>query len=132
MDAKLEHLRLIQAVITRMASNSFLLKGWGVTLISAIFALAAGKSNRSFVFIAFFPAIMFWILDAYFFWQERLFRKLYDHVRTLDSANTDFSMDTTLFTKTTNSWVEVFFSKTLFIFHGTVIAIIIIVLLFYC
>ncbi len=28
MDAKLKHLEMIQAVITRMAHNSFLLKGW--------------------------------------------------------------------------------------------------------
>ena len=25
----------------------------------------------------------FWFLDSYFLWQERLFRTLYDHVRTL-------------------------------------------------
>jgi len=32
---------MIQAVINRMASNSFLLKGWTVMLVSALFALAA-------------------------------------------------------------------------------------------
>ena len=28
--------------------------------------------------IAFLPALVFWILDAYYLQQERLFRKLYD------------------------------------------------------
>jgi hypothetical protein len=41
MDAQIAHLQMIQAVITRMGSNSFLLKGWSVTLVAALFALAA-------------------------------------------------------------------------------------------
>ena len=41
MQSKLAHLQLVQAVITRMGSNSFLLKAWSVTLVAALFALAA-------------------------------------------------------------------------------------------
>jgi len=52
MEAKIKHLELIQTVISRMARNSFILKGWGVTLISAIFALTVGKSERAFVWAA--------------------------------------------------------------------------------
>ena len=37
MDAKLKHLEMIQGVINRMANCSFLLKGWSVTLIAALF-----------------------------------------------------------------------------------------------
>lgn len=40
-DNKVKHLEMIQAVINRMAQNSFLLKGWSVVLTAAIFALAA-------------------------------------------------------------------------------------------
>ena len=132
MEAKIKHLELIQTVIARMAKNSFILKGWGVTLVSAIFALAVGKSEKTFVWIALFPAITFWILDAYFLQQEGLFRSLYEHVRAVDPAKVDFSMNTAAFRKTTRSWAGRLFSKTLFIFHGTVIAIIIIALAFYC
>ena len=35
MEKKIKHLEMIQAVIVRMGNNSFLLKGWSVTLISA-------------------------------------------------------------------------------------------------
>ena len=42
MEVKLKHLEMIQAVITRMAKNSFLLKGWSITLTAAIFALGTG------------------------------------------------------------------------------------------
>ncbi len=48
MEAKLKHLELSQGVINRMAGNSFLLKGWSVTLVSALFALSAKDSNQMF------------------------------------------------------------------------------------
>ena len=40
-DKKLKHLEFVQNVITRMNTNSFLIKGWSVTLVAAIFALSA-------------------------------------------------------------------------------------------
>ena len=49
--------------------------------------------NRYFICLAYFPAIAFWILDGYFLRQERLFRRLYDHVRSLEEADVDYSMD---------------------------------------
>jgi hypothetical protein len=45
MESKLKHLELVQGVINRMAGNSFILKGWSVTLTSALFALAAKDAN---------------------------------------------------------------------------------------
>ena len=41
MEKKLKHLEFIQGAVGRMASNLFLLKGWTITLIAALFALAA-------------------------------------------------------------------------------------------
>ena len=40
-EARVQHLELIQGVIGRMGQNSFLLKGWSVTLVTALIALAA-------------------------------------------------------------------------------------------
>jgi hypothetical protein len=120
---------MIQAVINRMSVNSFLLKGWAVVLVSALFALAAGGSEALFVYLAYFPAVAFWILDGYFLWQERLFRKLYDRVRTIPEAEVDFSMDTSVVRADDRGWGVVIFSKTLLIFHGTVFGSIVIVML---
>jgi len=50
MEIKLKHLEMIQGIINRMAGNFFLLKGWCITLISALFALAANNSNPFFVY----------------------------------------------------------------------------------
>ena len=49
MDKKLKHLEFIQGVINRLSTNSFLLKGWSVVLVSALFALSTQDSNKSFV-----------------------------------------------------------------------------------
>ena len=122
MEEKIKHLEMIQGVINRMANNSFLLKGWSVILVSALFALAAKDSNRTFVLLAYFPALAFWILDGYFLQQERLFRKLYDRVRAKKNEDTDFSMDTSVVKKEVKYWFFVCFSKTLLIFHGVIIA----------
>ena len=128
MEAKLKHLEMIQAIISRMAGNSFLLKGWSVTLVAALFALAVKDANVRYVYLAYFPCIVFWILDGYFLWQERLFRNLYNKVRMLTETDIDFSMDTSEFKKI-RSWQDSIFSITLRIFHGTVIGAIILVML---
>ena len=129
MDNKLKHLEFIQGVVNRLARNSFLLKGWSVVLVSALFTLSATNTRLYFIYLAYFPAIAFWILDGYFLWQERLFRALYDHVRALDENEVDFSMDTRPFLSHVSSWSETCISVTLRIFHGVVLATIIIVML---
>ena len=111
-----------------MASNSFLIKGWSVTLVAALFALAAAGTNELFVYLAYFPAFMFWVLDAYFLRQERLFRELWDHVREAD-AEINFSMDTEPFIGKVDSTWKVGWSRTLALFHGTIAGVIVIVML---
>ena len=128
MESKIAHLKMVQAVITRMAGNSFLIKGWSVTLVAALFALAAAHTNPLFVYLAYFPALMFWALDAYFLRQERLFRKLYDHVRTSEQAPVDFLMNTQPFAKNVDGAWSVAFSHTLRLFHGTITATIVVVM----
>jgi len=125
MEKKVAHLEMIQGVVNRLSNNSFLLKGWSVILVSAFFALATGGTQIYFVYLAYFPAVAFWILDGYFLHQERLFRKLYDHVRGRGEEAIDFSMN--ISDMKVDSWFRVMFSKTLVIFHGTVIGAILLV-----
>jgi hypothetical protein len=42
-----------------MSNHSFLLKGWGVTLVAALFALAAKDANAKYILIAFLPILIF-------------------------------------------------------------------------
>lgn len=129
MENKTKHLELIQGVVNRLSTNSFLLKGWSVVLVSALFALSAGGSNPAFVFLAYFPASVFWGLDGYFLWEEKKFRKLYEHVRQLEEAKIDFSMDTTAVKGQAGTWFDATISKTLVPFHSVLIGAIIVVML---
>jgi hypothetical protein len=121
MDKKLKHLEMLQAIISRMARNSFLLKGWNVVLVSAILALAASESKSQLVYLAYLPAAVFWLLDGYFLRQERLFRKLYDKVRSMAEDDIDFSMNTSPVETEVASWLKVALSRTLCLFHGAIL-----------
>lgn len=124
MDNKHKHLEFLQGAINRMASNLFLLKGWTITLIAALFALSAKDANKAYVLIAYFPALLFWVLDGYFLSQERRFRALYDHVRKLDENQIDFSMDTAPFkNEWRNTWLGAMLSKTLVTYYGALLII---------
>jgi hypothetical protein len=124
---KIAHLEMIQGVINRLGSNSFYIKGWGVALVSGLFALAAKDSQPHFVYVAFLPVLFFWFLDGYFLHQERLFRKLYDYVRVQSVDRIDFSMNLKPVLEGSESWLKVTFSKTLSIFHGVLLAAVAIV-----
>ncbi len=129
MESKLKHLELVQGVINRMASNSFLLKGWSVTLISALFALAAKDTNQLFIYLAYFPCVAFWSLDGYFLWQEKMYRKLYDEVAQKSEDKIDFNLNAVLYKDDVDSWLEVCFSTTLKMFHGVIFGVIVLIML---
>ena len=124
MENKQKHLEFIQVVINRLASNSFFLKGWAISLVAALFVLSAKDTNHTYILIAYFPIIIFWILDGYFLSQERLFRSLYDHVRILTEKEINYSMDTSSFISTTrNGWLNSMFSITLLYFYFSLIVV---------
>jgi hypothetical protein len=85
MSRETGHLEMIQAVITRMAGNSFQMKGWSVALASAVTGFAASKeSHLSVAAFTLVPAGAFWALDAYYLALERLYRALYNKAVTQD------------------------------------------------
>lgn len=114
MEGKLKHLELIQNIITRMANNSFMLKGWAVTLVAGIFALSSKDADKLYFLVAYIPVVVFWCLDAYYLLQERLYRSLYDKIRNTNEQNIDFSLRATTdeFGSSKNCFSSCFFSKT--------------------
>ena len=124
MEKKIKHLEMIQQIINRLANTSFLLKGWGVTLLLGLFVLVADSKDIFHIIIAYFAFCIFWFLDAYFLSQERLYRALYDKVRKLEDDQVDFSMKTIEFYKKRNTWLLSLFSKTLCVFYLPFIIII--------
>ena len=92
-DKKIKFLEMIQGIINRMAGNSFLLKGWAVTLMAGIFALAAKDANFSFFLIAYVPIILFWFLDSYYLQLERKYRVLYNRATEIPNEQIDFKLN---------------------------------------
>lgn len=91
-DDKRTHLGFLQSAISRIASNAFLIKGWSVTLASALLSFAVKEGNPRLALVALVPIFIFWGLDGYFLGLERAFRRLYsDAIETLDT--TEYAMD---------------------------------------
>lgn len=125
----LAEVTIIQDIIKRMAFNSFIIKGWAITLVVVALLL---KGNTYQVWIAFIPLLIFWFLDTYFLWQERMFRKLYDWVveNRLKTDEYLFSMNAYRFKKQVHKKLRIMFSVTLGWFYGS-IGILIAIYLFY-
>lgn len=115
----MKHLELIQGVINQMVSNSFKLKGWAVTLASGVFALASKDADKMYFLITYVPVIVFWLLDSYYLWQERLYRTLYNDVRTKDENNIDFLLNVSNYANNPvkNTFGSSLLSKTEILFY---------------
>ena len=87
IERKVKHIEFIQSNIARMNQCSFQMKGWMITVVTALLALFAasineetGIGNTAFIFVAIVPTMIFWILDAYYLQQERKFRGIYNDI----------------------------------------------------
>lgn len=69
---------LIQNCINRMSNNSFLLKGWLITIIAAVVTLSQKDLNIVVFFVLFFSTLIFWGLDAFFLRTEKEYREMYE------------------------------------------------------
>jgi hypothetical protein len=104
-----------------MNTNSFWIKGWMITLVSALFALAAKDANPRYVIVTYVAVPAFWLLDAFYLSQERQYRALYDVTRARDA--TDFSMDTSPYNTGRNTWLASLFSRTMLVLYPPVLGI---------
>lgn len=114
-EPRIRYIEAIQQVITRMANNSFLIKGWTITLVAAIFAVAAQSDFWGIVWIALLPTFAFWFLDTYYLRQERLFRLLHSAAIS-QSPPPLFSMSTAPFSSK-ETYRGVAFSHTVWPLH---------------
>lgn len=85
---------LIQACITRMANNSFLVKGWLITLIAVVLALLPETFNiKILCIIGLVVCGCFWYLDGFFLKMEKLYRWKYEWVICNRLTNDAFCYD---------------------------------------
>ena len=125
----LKEIDIIQDIIRRMGFNSFMIKGWAITLVVVTLLL---KWTDYQVGIAFIPLLVFWFLDAYFLGQERMYRKLYEWVinNRLKTNEYLFDMNAYRFKDKVQSRFRIMFSITLGWFYGSIAILIVIYLIF--
>ena len=121
----LKEIEIIQDIIRRMGFNSFMIKGWAITLVVVALLL---KGTEYQVWIAFIPLLVFWFLDAYFLWQERMYRKLYEWVinNRLKTEEYLFDMNAYRFEGEVQSRFRIIFSITLGWFYVSIAILIVI------
>ncbi|WP_287762596.1 hypothetical protein, partial [Megamonas sp.] len=116
MEAKIKYLEMIQNVINRMAKNSFLLKGWSLTLLTGIITLLNNK-----IYVSNSIIILFLLLDSYYLMNERQYRKLYEKARMLNNKEINFDMSIKFFDK--KEYLKSIFSYTEICFYIILIII---------
>lgn len=125
----LKEIDIIQDIIKRMAFNSFMIKGWAITLVVVTLLLKGTEKYQ--VWLAFIPLLVFWFLDAYFLWQERMYRKLYKWVvnNRMKTEEFLFDMNAYRFKDEVQSIFRIMFSIILGWFYGSIAILVIIYIL---
>lgn len=139
MENKIEHLKMIENIIERMAKNSFQLKGWAMTLVTLVGALSANDADKRFIILAFIPIIVFWLLDSFYLQQERRYKALYRETTEMNEKDINFNLNTRLVKYTNDEAKRICFCRCMFSFcevlfygalTGTLLVLIIILKVF--
>ena len=81
-----KHLEFLQNNINRMNQCSFQMKGWAITVASALIALyassitEANSGNQLYLYSAIASSFLFWYLDSLYLSKERKFVAIYNDV----------------------------------------------------
>lgn len=118
-EADLKYLEFIQNNISRMSNNSFLLKGWSVTLVAAILALSLRASSVLFILIALLPGLSFWGLDAFYLALEKKFRDL--HKEAVEGKVKIFNLAAPGEKVGFRDWLKALLSRSTFWFHVVIV-----------
>ena len=78
-EKRIRYLEFIENIISRMANCSFRCKEFCILSITGLLAVYASISAHPNFIILFclFPSLLFWIMDSYYLYKERLYRLLY-------------------------------------------------------
>lgn len=82
-----------------------------------------------FIIIALIPAVVFWFLDGFFLYKEKLYRKLYEYATNIELEKIDFSLNVYRFKDDISGFFRVIFSKTLLFFYGSILIVMVLALL---
>lgn len=119
-----EHLKMVQGVVTRMAGNSAQMKTWAVSLVTAAFVFSGVSDDPHWLIGAggCIPVIAFWTMDARYLHLQRCYIKLYEAVVTGASITT-FDLNCRPHIATVDSIWKVAWSWSIWTFYGSLLVV---------
>ncbi|MCK5051512.1 MAG: hypothetical protein KAS53_07270 [Candidatus Cloacimonetes bacterium] len=119
---------LIQDCIRRMAQNSFIVKGWMLSLVTIILTLGitSQANDNNLCLIILIPIIAFWYLDGFFLQTERKYQKMYQWIIENRNKTDEFLYDLNpkRFDNQVHAIFRIMFSKTILPLYLSTIIII--------
>ena len=126
---------LIQSCINRMAQNSFMIKGWFVSIYAVVLALMPKKVDMQLLCITLIVVnLLFWYLDAFYLRMRKIYRKMYEWVLSARAHNNRelmYQLNPKLYQNkidNTESIWKVMWSQTLRLFYLVPLIIVFVVL----
>ncbi|EMT6385487.1 hypothetical protein WMR60_004086 [Providencia rettgeri] len=126
----------IQDIIKRMASNSFFIKGWALSISAVIIALMpkldeiesySPNSIPIVITLSIVILFMFSLLDTYYLQQERIFRNEYNRkVESIDNEEIKNSLIIISLKKVKTSYLSVYFTISIVPYYFIMISSLII------
>jgi len=120
-----KHIDIVQSTIARMSNNSFLIKGWCITLVAGLCAIGVSDDRHLVYLLAYVPIVLFGFMDAYYLWIERCFRELYNDIVKADTI-LKYSMEITQYKKSCG-YLCAFFSWMVLPFYTVLAGVIFII-----
>ena len=112
-------LEFIQITISRLSNQSFLIKGWTVTLLSALLFFSKGNPEAKYNLMFAFMVIAFQGLDASYLKQERIYRLHFKNILKNDnSINMDMDVS---YLHNSIKFLKCLFSRINLIFYGSLL-----------
>ncbi len=130
------HLGYIQMTIQRMGHNSFQVKTWCITIIAALLAFYLPQKKEdirySSTIIAILSVLSFCMIDAYYLFLERGYRRLYDIVAKLDTTCkvADYDMKIPQSARGFKNFMKAILSRSIGVFYGVLAVFLLIII--YC
>jgi len=120
-EKRMKYLDMLQGAISRMAGNQFEIRKWSIGLGTGVIGYVAAKDQHPVAaLLAAFPALVFWILDAYYLALEAKFRGLFDAAAKVPDDAPDFSFAVVV---RASDWFKAFRRPAVLLVHLLVIVL---------
>lgn len=135
VDEMHKEIDLLQSCIDRMAKNSFMIKGWFVSIYAVILALLPEKVDVMLLCVVLIVVnILFWYLDGVYLRDEKIYRRIYQWVveaRKQNDRELMYQLELNLYKNkigTMDSVGKIMLSKSLFIFYAIPLDVLLVVM----